>query len=49
MTTRSHVAALALAAFATVAVLAGIGHIADPGAPTQLFVQAVQALANGQA
>jgi hypothetical protein len=49
MTTRSHVAALALAAFATAAVLAGIGHIADPGAPSQLFVQAVQALVAVQA
>jgi hypothetical protein len=49
MTTRSHIAALALAAFATAAVLAGIGQLADPGAPAQLFVQAVQALASGQA
>lgn len=49
MTTRSHIAALALAAFATAAVLAGIGQIADPGAPAQLFVQAVQALSSAQA
>lgn len=49
MTTRSHLAALALAAFATAAVLAGIGQIAEPGAPAQLLVQAVQALSFSQA
>jgi hypothetical protein len=49
MTTRSHIAALALAAFATAAVLAGIGQIAEPGAPAQLFAQAVQALASARA
>lgn len=49
MTTRSHLAALALAAFATVAVLAGIGQIAEPGAPAQLLAHAVQALSPAQA
>lgn len=49
MTTRSHIAALALAAFTTAAVLAGIGQIADPGAPTHLLAQAVQALSFGLA
>lgn len=49
MTTRSHLAALALAAFATAAVLAGIGQIAEPGAPAQLLAQAVQALSLSQA
>jgi hypothetical protein len=49
MTTRSHIAAFALAAFTTAAVLAGIGQIADPGVPAQLLVHAVQALATGQA
>jgi hypothetical protein len=49
MTARPHLAALALAAFVAAAVLAGIGQIAEPGAPAQLFVQAVQALASAQA
>ena len=49
MTTRSHIAAFALAAFTTAAVLAGIGQIADPGVPAQLLVHAVQALSTGQA
>jgi hypothetical protein len=49
MTTRLHLAALALATFATVAVLAGIGQIAEPGAPAQLLAQAVQALSLSQA
>lgn len=44
MTTRSHLADSALAAFATAALLAGIGQIAEPGAPAQLLAQAVQAL-----
>jgi hypothetical protein len=44
MSTRSHRAALALAAFASAAVLAGIGQIAEPGAPAQLLAQAVKAL-----
>jgi len=49
MTTRPHIAALALAAFATATVLLGIGQLAEPGAPAQLFAQAVHALATGQA
>lgn len=49
MTTRLQLAALALAAFATAAVLAGIGQIADPGAPAQLLAKAVQALSLSQA
>jgi hypothetical protein len=49
MTTRSHLAAFALAAFTTAAVLAGIGQIAEPGAPAQLLAQAVQALSASQA
>lgn len=49
MTTRSHIAARALAAFATLAVLTGIGQIAEPGAPAQLLAQAVQSLSFGQA
>lgn len=49
MTTRPHIAALALAAFATAAVLLGIGQLAEPGAPAQLLAQAVQALATARA
>lgn len=49
MTTRSHIAALALAALTTAAMLAGIGQIAEPGAPAQLLAQAVQVLSFGQA
>lgn len=49
MTTRSHIAAFALAALATAAVMAGIGQIAEPGAPAQLLAQAVQVLSFGQA
>jgi hypothetical protein len=49
MTTRSHVAALALAVLATAAVLSGIGQLAEPGAPVQFLVQAVQVLGAAQA
>lgn len=48
MTTRSHLCALALAAFATAAVLAGIGQLAEPGAAAPLWAQAVPAV-SGQA
>jgi hypothetical protein len=49
MTTRSHFTAIALAALTTAAVLAGIGHLAEPGAPVQWLVHAVQALGVSQA